>query len=109
MAGDKTLQEALGRLQAAATEIKAEQTNHTTLLRSIADMLRDVLQAVTPQETADPGVPLDELLARLIIELREHGQKLDIILLILQSPKSPGGDKATATPPVNGSGRATRP
>jgi hypothetical protein len=110
MADDKTLQEALGRLEAAATEIKAEQTSHATLLRSIADMLGDVLEMVTPQETADPGVPLDELLARLIIELRDQGKKLDVILQLLQGSKSSSGDKAAAaTPPANGSARGIRP
>jgi hypothetical protein len=108
MTGDKNLNAAVGRIEGATTEIRAEQATQATLLRGIDDMLRDVLKAVTPEEGADPGVPLDELLARLVIELREQGKKLDAILLILQGPKSPGGDKATAAAPANGSGRGAR-
>ena len=65
MAGDKTLQEAVARIETGTSEIRNEQVIQTGLLRSIKDLLEDVLKAVTPEETADPGVPLDELLARL--------------------------------------------
>jgi hypothetical protein len=91
MAGDKAVLEATGRIEATVDEIRTEQTTQTGLLRTICDTLSEVLKAVTPEESADSGVPLDELLARLIIEMREHGTKLDHILLLLQGARAGDG------------------
>jgi hypothetical protein len=102
MTGDRTLHEAVEQSGATTTEIKTELATQTTLLRGIDDVLKDVLKAVTPDDTADPGVPLDELLARLIVELREHGKKLDIIMRLLQGSKPGGGDKSGAAARPNG-------
>jgi hypothetical protein len=111
MAGDKAVLEATGRLEVAVSEIRTEQTTQTGLLRAICDTLAEVLKAVTPEESADSGVPLDELLARFIMEMREHSKKLDRILLLLQGTGAgdgAGGPGPDAQARNNGAARGGR-
>jgi hypothetical protein len=86
MAGDKILIEALGRVEAATTAIRNEQATQTALLRSTHELLTQILEAVTPDPGAEPGVALDELLAQLIVLMRDQGKKLDRVLAVLEPP-----------------------
>jgi hypothetical protein len=83
--GDMNLEEALERIEGDTTDIKAALAGQTDLLETDRKLLREILAAVTPEEGADGGVPLNELLAELIMELRDQVGKLSRVLDILTS------------------------
>lgn len=91
MAADKIVMDAVGQLEAAANDIRSEQATQTALLRSAHELLTQILEAVTPDPAAEPGVPLDELLAQLIVLMRDQGEKLDRVLAALEPPADNAG------------------
>jgi hypothetical protein len=80
---NKILHDAVGRIEAAVTKLSEEQATQTRVLRSSHELLTKILEAVTPDPAAEPGVPLDELLAQLIVLMRDQGKKLDRVLAAL--------------------------
>jgi hypothetical protein len=101
MAGDKSLHEAVERIEAATTEIKAAIATQTALIRADQDVLKNILATITPEDGAGGGgVPLDELLAELIVLMRDHGKKLSLILQILQPGSTAGSSGSSSGPPA---------
>jgi hypothetical protein len=86
------LEETVARIKTDTSEIKMALASQTGLLHADQELLKKILAAVTPEEGVDGGVPLDELLAELIMEMRDQGQKLTLILGILNGQQPPNRD-----------------
>jgi hypothetical protein len=94
---DRELKDQVGRIETGIAGLSAAAAVNTGQLRAAIDILKEIFKCVSPEEGERQGIPLDELLAQLIMLLREQGRDLRKILEILD-PASP--------PPPSHAGRA---
>jgi hypothetical protein len=109
MSSKTTLDEAVARIEADTAEIKAALASQTDLLQTHQELLKEIQAAVTPEEGAGGGVPLDELIAELIVELRDQGLKLSQILDILNDSQPDQRGAADLTTNAKSMPRGGRP
>jgi hypothetical protein len=98
---DRELSDQVGRIETGIAGLTAAVAVNTGQLRAAIDILKEIFTRVSPEEGERQGISLDELLAQLIMLLREQGRDLRKILDILDlaSPPPPRSAHTRRAPP----------